>query len=252
MHLGLDRVKSALIALGLKCGGTLEERAHRLFQTKGKRLEDLDPTLFAQRPSVIGKGQLGDEQMQRKQKEMATLEAQVYHLVELLSEHRQATKDNIVRKQARGYIEDEEEEEEVPIQQPMEATEDDDIPYNPKNLPLDWDGKPIPYWLYKLHGLNISYPCEICGNVVYKGPKAFQRHFSEWRHAHGMRCLGIPNTAHFANITKIQDAIELWTQLRENKDQERFKPEVEEEFEDSYGNVVNRKTFEDLKRQGLL
>ena len=27
--------------------------------------------------------------------------------------------------------------------------------YNPKNLPLGWDGKPIPYWLYKLHGLGI-------------------------------------------------------------------------------------------------
>ena len=26
----------------------------------------------------------------------------------------------------------------------------------------------------------------------------------------------------------------------------------EEEFEDSKGNVVNRKTYEDLKRQGLL
>ncbi len=22
--------------------------------------------------------------------------------------------------------------------------------YNPKNLPLGWDGKPIPYWLYKV------------------------------------------------------------------------------------------------------
>jgi splicing factor 3A subunit 3 len=67
----------------------------------------------------------------------------------------------------------------------FEQEEDDDIPYNPKNLPLGWDGKPIPYWLYKLHGLNISYNCEICGNFTYKGPKAFQRHFSEWRHAHG-------------------------------------------------------------------
>ena len=28
----------------------------------------------------------------------------------------------------------------------------------------------------------------------------------EWRHAHGMRCLGIPNTAHFANVTSIKDA----------------------------------------------
>ena len=69
--------------------------------------------------------------------------------------------------------------------EPEQADEDDDIPYNPKNLPLGWDGKPIPYWLYKLHGLNISYNCEICGNFTYKGPKAFQRHFAEWRHAHG-------------------------------------------------------------------
>lgn len=67
--------------------------------------------------------------------------------------------------------------------------------------------QPIPYWLYKLHGLNISYTCEICGNYTYKGPKAFQRHFAEWRHAHGMRCLGIPNTAHFANVTQIEDAL---------------------------------------------
>ncbi len=33
--LGLDRLKSALMALGLKCGGTLDERAKRLFSTKG-------------------------------------------------------------------------------------------------------------------------------------------------------------------------------------------------------------------------
>ena len=36
--LGLDRLKSALMALGLKCGGTLEERAKRLFSTKGEVL----------------------------------------------------------------------------------------------------------------------------------------------------------------------------------------------------------------------
>lgn len=28
--------------------------------------------------------------------------------------------------------------------------------YNPLNLPLGWDGKPIPYWLYKLHGLGVE------------------------------------------------------------------------------------------------
>lgn len=35
----------------------------------------------------------------------------------------------------------------------------------------------------------------------------FSLFFQEWRHAHGMRCLGIPNTAHFANVTQIEDAV---------------------------------------------
>ena len=134
--------------------------------------------------------------------------------------------------------------------------------------------KPIPYWLYKLHGLNLYYNCEICGNQKYRGPKAFQRHFAEWRHAHGMRCLGIPNTAHFANITLIEDAVQLWEKLKVTREMERFRPDTEvfnkmkcyflkincinlklklqEEFEDSSGNVLNKKTHDDLKRQGLL
>jgi len=33
--LGLDRLKAALLAAGLKCGGTLEDRAERLFSVKG-------------------------------------------------------------------------------------------------------------------------------------------------------------------------------------------------------------------------
>lgn len=41
--------------------------------------------------------------------------------------------------------------------------------YNPLKLPLGWDGKPIPYWLYKLHGLGVEYKCEICSNTTYMG-----------------------------------------------------------------------------------
>lgn len=160
--------------------------------------------------------------------------------------------ENVERKQARTEFEREDSDEEASEEEPEPEEEDDDIPYNPKNLPLGWDGKPIPYWLYKLHGLNISYNCEICGNYTYKGPKAFQRHFAEWRHAHGMRCLGIPNTAHFANVTQIEDAMALWEKLKQQKSEEAFKPDQEEEFEDSQGNVVNKKIYEDLKRQGLL
>jgi len=243
--LGLDRLKSALMALGLKCGGTLEERAQRLFSTKGKT--SLDPSLLAK-----GKpGKINRTKEQERQKELAMLEAQVYKFCELLAEQRLATKDNVQRRQARTEGERDDSENEASATE-SEEEQGEDIPYNPKNLPLGWDGKPIPYWLYKLHGLNISYNCEICGNFTYKGPKAFQRHFAEWRHAHGMRCLGIPNTAHFANVTQIEDALALWEKLKTMKHDERWQPENEEEFEDSQGNVVTKKTYEDLKRQGLL
>lgn len=39
------------------------------------------------------------------------------------------------------------------------------------------------------------------------GRKNFERHFQESRHAFGMRALGLPNTKHFHEITKIEDAI---------------------------------------------
>lgn len=197
--LGLDRLKSALMALGIKCGGTLEERAQRLFSTKGKRT--IDPSLMAKKDA--GRQSARDAARNR---EIASLEAQLYRYAELVAEQRSATKENVQRKQARTEGEREDSDAEA-SESDGDEDDADDVPYNPKNLPLGWDGKPIPYWLYKLHGLNISYSCEICGNYTYKGPKAFQRHFAEWRHAHGMRCLGIPNTAHFANVTQIEDAI---------------------------------------------
>lgn len=249
--LGLDRLKSALMALGLKCGGTLEDRANRLFSTKGKQLSELDASLFAKNKGKSGGGGGANVKETTKQRETAYLEAQVYRFSELLSEVRSATKENVERKQARTEFERDDSDNELSEDEAANDDEDD-IPYNPKNLPLGWDGKPIPYWLYKLHGLNISYKCEICGNFTYKGPKAFQRHFAEWRHAHGMRCLGIPNTAHFANVTAIEDAMALWEKLKQQKQDEAWKPEQEEEFEDSQGNVVNKKIYEDLKRQGLL
>lgn len=254
--LGLDRLKSALVALGLKCGGTLEERAQRLFQTKGRNLDELDPSFFTK--SKPGKATSKSSRDSEKQKEVAQLEARVYRLAEMLGEQRAATRDNVQRKQARtgGERDDDDDAAGGGMHEPQsddsDADDDNDIPYNPKNLPLGWDGKPIPYWLYKLHGLNISYTCEICGNYTYRGPKVFQRHFAEWRHAHGMRCLGVPNTAHFANVTLIEDAVALWQKIKSGKEVERWRPEVEEEFEDSSGNVVSKKIYEDLRRQGLL
>lgn len=245
--LGLDRLKSALQALGLKCGGTLEERANRLWQTKGKRIEEIPDELFAKGKSSKSKKNPDP----KKQEEVARLECRIYRLAEILSEQRYATKENIQAKQARTVGEREASDEEE-SESESDDEDDSEVIYNPKNVPLGWDGKPIPYWLYKLHGLNITYSCEICGNATYKGPKAFQLHFAEWRHAHGMRCLGVPNTAHFANVTKIEDALRLWNKLKEEKQREKFLASTEEEYEDSEGRVVNKKTYEDLKRQGLL
>lgn len=243
--LGLDRLKSALLAKGMKCGGTLQERAHRLWSTRGLDESDLPAEVLAG-----SKSQDGKEKEERK-RETAMTEARVYRMSEMLSAERQATVENVQRKQAQTAGEREDSDDEI-SEPEAEEEQDSEVMYNPKNLPLGWDGKPIPYWLYKLHGLNITYSCEICGNATYRGPKAFQRHFAEWRHAHGMRCLQIPNSAHFANVTSIEDAMRLWNKLKEEKQKDKFQPLAEEEFEDSEGRVVNKKTYEDLKRQGLL
>ena len=95
-----------------------------------------------------------------------------------------------------------------------DSDEEDDFIYNPLKLPLGWDGKPIPYWLYKLHGLNQEFTCEICGSQKYWGRRAFERHFREQRHQHGMRALGIPNTKNFYEVTQIEDAQRLWKNIQ--------------------------------------
>ncbi|GAB5037790.1 splicing factor 3a subunit 3-like, partial [Nannochloropsis oceanica] len=48
--LGLNRLKAALLHWGVKCGGTLEERATRLFSLKGvKDMGDINPKLLAKK-----------------------------------------------------------------------------------------------------------------------------------------------------------------------------------------------------------
>ena len=61
--------------------------------------------------------------------------------------------------------------EEEQKEEEEEEDEDEKPIYNPLNLPLGWDGKPIPYWLYKQYGLDKEYKCEICGNQSYWGRK---------------------------------------------------------------------------------
>lgn len=239
--LGLERLKALLLSRGLKCGGTLQQRAERLFAAKDETIAD--PAAGAE---ALAK-------LRSAHKEIAYLEKRVYTMSEVLAKFVSATKENVERKLARTADElvEEEADAEVILEDDDEE-EDKPTLYNPKDVPLDFDGKPIPYWLFKLHGLNIRYKCEICSGDSYRGPKAFQRHFQEWKHASGMRALRIPNTSHFHNITTVKDAVALWDRIKTSKEKESFNPSNDEEYEDAHGNVFNKKTYEDLKREGLI
>lgn len=46
-RLGLDVLKEELMRRGLKCGGTLAERAARLFSVRGLKPDQIDPALLA-------------------------------------------------------------------------------------------------------------------------------------------------------------------------------------------------------------
>nr|SVE92200.1 EOG090X0OE5 [Daphnia sinensis] len=48
--LGLNHLKHELQRLGLKCGGSLSERASRLYSIKGLSMEEIDPSLLAKPP----------------------------------------------------------------------------------------------------------------------------------------------------------------------------------------------------------
>ena len=185
MH-GLEGLKAELTKLGLKAGGSLDQRAQRLFGTKGKLgLYEIEPSLVA---GASGGNKAKTENLEqikanRKalQKEIGLVEFHVSELAGVLKESVDNTKDQLQKKQSRTQEELMAEAENDMGDDEPESEESDDEGekpiYNPKKVPLDWTGKPIPYWLYKLHGLNVEYKCEICGNVSYWGPRAFERHF---------------------------------------------------------------------------
>ena len=44
----------------------------------------------------------------------------------------------------------------------------------------------------------------------------------------------------------------VWEKIRGSKNKDKWEAPTEEEYEDRDGNVFNKKTYEDLRRQGLL
>lgn len=189
-----------------------------------------------------------------KERAVAEREHRVRSLAGVLEKERQATRINVERRQ--GMTERERQMEldalladsETPGVEGREDDQSDDDGedriYNPLKLPLAWDGKPIPYWLYKLHGLGVEYPCEICGNFVYMGRRAFDKHFSEALHIYGLKCLGITsNTNLFREITRIEDAIKLWEKLEQEKKRERETRDNVVQMEDAEGNVMPERIY---------
>lgn len=227
-----DRIKKTLAKLGLKSGGRPIEKAKRLW-------EAADHGHF---------------------KESAVHCKVISFLAnDLLAEEKAATVANIENKLSLSYQEIEAERRAAEISslggRPPEdenTAEVESTIYNPKDVPLGWDGKPIPYWMYKLHGLNHEFKCEICGGATYKGPRAFERHFTDQTHVSGLRRLGIGYSKSFMMVTRIQDALQLQERLHGRQSQLEFDRDREVEVEDNNGNVMNLKTMNDLKRQGLL
>lgn len=186
----------------MTCSGNLRQRAERLYTImhsdgsalplnllKGKRNTKKDVSLDEMSPIAEREYLIGQLCVQMRDLVNNT---QAFNEKKIIQSYTERVKDE-EGMEVSEEEEEEEEEEEKPI-------------YNPLNLPIGWDGKPIPYWLYKQYGLDKEFKCEICGNHSYWGQREFDNHFQEWRHHNGMRCLGIPNTKHFHDITKIEDA----------------------------------------------
>jgi len=91
------------------------------------------------------------------------LEARVYRLSEMLSEQRAATRDNVQRKQARTGGERDEDDDAMaePTSDDSDVEDDNDVPYNPKNLPLGWDGKVANQKTWLLSSLQLLFSWNI-------------------------------------------------------------------------------------------
>ncbi|KAI3855098.1 hypothetical protein MKX03_018492 [Papaver bracteatum] len=241
-----ELIMEALAALGLKSGGSVKQLSERLFLTKHTPVEQLDKKHFVN----------GAASQETELKEISMKELKMKRLCEMLKETIQQTKENVQRKQALTAEEREKEIEEEKRKVEQVDTDSDDEQeqkiYNPLRLPMGWDNKPIPYWLYRLHGLGQEFKCEICGDQSYWGRRVFERHFNEPLHQRGMRRLGIPNTKSFREITSIQEAKALWEKIQARRKEKKWRPDLEEEYEDKEGNIYNKKIYAELRRQELI
>lgn len=234
----------------------LNGRKHiKAAEARKQRLEESNDT-------TNGSGKPGISATRLKERAVAKREFRIKRLAAAMSIERGDTRVNVERKQ--GMTERERQQEldnllgmnDVPQEQNEGGDEDEEDGeeriYNPLKLPLAWDGKPIPFWLYRLHGLGVEFPCEICGNFVYMGRRAFDKHFNEARHVYGLKCLGITNLNLFRDITEIEEAVKLWEKIQKDKKRGKIDDASVVQMEDAEGNVMPEKVYYDLQKQGLL
>lgn len=167
----------------------------------------------------------------------------VTKLCELLQRQILATKANITRQEGMTH-----QEREIENQLLLNEIEDQDNYVSQDESEAEPESAPsqqVPAWLAKINGLHLQFNCEICGGAVYHGPKAFEKHFSEPKHLHGLRCLGISDAPVYAGITSIAEATDLYKKLARSR-------KMDAEVEDDQGNVMTARAFQDLKRQGLI
>lgn len=162
-----DALKTELMRLGLKCGGTPTDRARRLWITKGKEPSEWPAKIKAKGATAATSASAeSSHAAPQGSVSLAQREAVLTALLDQVRPSLEATIKRMERQQGQTLAERETEINEdmygsaVPVSKKRKTEdddddEDDDTPvYNPKNVPLDWDGKPIPYWLFKLHGLQ--------------------------------------------------------------------------------------------------
>ncbi|KAI0123412.1 hypothetical protein BJ170DRAFT_108070 [Xylariales sp. AK1849] len=239
--------------------GHLSGKKHvRAAADRKKRIEESGETNGASNGTKKG----GPSPTRLKERVIAEREYKVKKLAAAMSTERGDTRVNVERKQ--GMTERERQQElenlfsaantsaQAAENEEGDEGDDEDRIYNPLKLPLAWDGKPIPFWLYKLHGLGVEFTCEVCGNFVYMGRRAFDKHFNEARHIYGLKCLGITNTSLFRDITNIEEATKLWEKVQKDKKKDKVDDGSVVQMEDADGNVMPEKVYYDLQKQGLL
>lgn len=132
--------------------------------------------------------------------------------------------------------------------------EDEEMLNNPLNLPIGLDGKPIPFWLWKLKGLSHIFQCEICDNEKFQGRSNFNKHFNNEKHREGLKKMGInvKDFKYFKDINNKKEIEEIINYLnKKNREEIQFNDDSEQ-VEDEFGNLMNKKVYEQLKKQGLL